>query len=155
MGKPTLFTKEKNMNKLIISGNVGKDPEILETRNGGKLAKFSVATSERWKNKEGEQQEETVWHNVVVFNKGLVSLCEMYVTKGMRLIVEGKQVNRKYEDKEGNARYASELQIPNFGGNIELPPKGAASTETLNKLQLKSVAELITSDPIDSKDVPW
>ena len=112
------------MNKILLSGNVGGDPEIMTDRNGNSFAKFGLATSKTWKNKEGERQTSTVWHNVVVYNKPLVTLCESYVRKGMRLLVEGEQVNRSYEDKEGNKRYVSEVQLPQFNGSIERPPKG-------------------------------
>lgn len=108
-------------NKAILVGNLGKDPEIRVMNNGTKIAKFSLATSERWKDKQsGEKKEKTHWHNVVVFNEGLIGIIERYVKKGSKLYVEGSIETRKWQDQSGADRYATEIVLKAFGGIIEL-----------------------------------
>jgi single-strand DNA-binding protein len=101
------------INKVILVGNVGKDPEVRSSASGTQFANFSLATSESWKDKEtGEKQERTEWHNIVVIQsreRGLVDIVQQYVKKGMKLYVEGKIQTRKWEDKEGNTRYSTEI----------------------------------------------
>jgi len=89
-----------SINKVILIGNVGKDPEIRTFGNGGKVANFSIATSESWKDKRtGERKEKTDWHNISVFNDGLVGVIERYVKKGDKLYIEGKLQTRKWQDR--------------------------------------------------------
>ncbi len=101
------------INKVILVGNVGKDPEVRSSASGTQFANFSLATSESWKDKEtGEKQERTEWHNIVVIQsreRGLVDIVQQYVKKGMKLYIEGKIQTRKWEDKEGNTRYSTEI----------------------------------------------
>lgn len=102
------------MNKLFLIGRVGKDPEIIQFENGNKIAKFSLATTERWKSKDGEKQERTDWHNIKIGQKGLVDLAEKYITKGMKLAIEGSVTYRDWEDKEGNKRTQTEINCHSF-----------------------------------------
>lgn len=101
-----------SVNKVILIGNVGKDPEIRSFSNGGEMASFSVATSERWKDKHtGERKEKTEWHNVVVMRDSLVQVVKQHVSKGDKLYVEGKLQTRKWQDKSGADRYTTEIVV--------------------------------------------
>lgn len=110
-----------SVNKVILVGRVGKDPEIRATQAGKEIASFSLATSETWKEKgSGERKEKTEWHNVVVFNDGLVNVVKSYVTKGMLLYIEGALATRKWVDKEGKDRYSTEVVLQGFGGTLTM-----------------------------------
>ena len=110
-----------SLNKVQLIGNVGADPEIKNLNNGGSLANIRLATSESWRDKRsGERKEKTEWHTVVVFNEHLVELVDKYVSKGDKIYVEGQLQTRKWEDRDGNDRYSTEVVIPNFGGTITL-----------------------------------
>lgn len=102
-----------SVNKVILVGNVGKDPEVKHLENDLSFAKFPLATSERFKTKSGDRAERTEWHNVVVW-RGLAKVAEDYVKKGTQLYVEGRIQNRKYQDKDGNDRYITEIVADNF-----------------------------------------
>lgn len=97
-----------SVNKLILVGNVGKDPEVRHLDNGAVVAKFSLATSETYKDKNGEKQTQTEWHNIVIWRQ-LAEVVEKYVKKGQQLYLEGKSTTRSYEDKDGNKRYITEM----------------------------------------------
>jgi len=97
-------------NKVQLIGNLGNDPEIITLESGKKLAKFSLATNENYKDKDGQKQTKTDWHNVVAWNK-TVDIIEQYVSKGKEIAIEGKLSNRSYEDKEGQKRYTTEVII--------------------------------------------
>lgn len=115
-------------NKAIILGRVGKDPEIRTLQNGGKVASFSLATSERWKDKNtGEKREKTDWHNIVIWNEGLISVAERFVKKGDMLYVEGKIETRKWQDQSGQDRYSTEIVLKPFRGELTLIPTGNRS----------------------------
>jgi single-strand DNA-binding protein len=96
------------VNKVILVGNLGKDPEVRFTPNGRALAKFPVATSERWTDQDGNKQERTEWHNVVVWGKQ-AETCGQYLAKGRQVFVEGSIRTRQYDDKDGNKRYITEI----------------------------------------------
>ena len=109
------------VNKVILVGNLGKDPEIRNLQNGGRVANFSLATSETWKDKAtGERKERTEWHRVVVFNDNLVGVIERFVKKGSKLYVEGQLETRKYTDNSGQERYTTEVVLRQFRGEITL-----------------------------------
>ncbi len=97
-----------SINKAILVGNVGKDPEVRYLEGGASVASFSLATTEVYKNKNGEKVSQTEWHNIVAW-RHLADLAEKYITKGRQLYIEGKITNRSWEDKEGNKRYTSEI----------------------------------------------
>jgi single-strand DNA-binding protein len=110
-----------SVNKAIILGFCGKDPEIKSFPSGGKIATFSVATSESWRDKaSGERKEKTQWHNIVVKNEALVRLCQNSVRKGSRLMVEGSIETRKWQAQDGQDRYATEIVVGPFRGEITL-----------------------------------
>jgi single-strand DNA-binding protein len=96
------------VNKAIIIGNLGRDPEVRFTPNGRARATFSVATTERWVDQQGQKQEKTEWHNIVVWGKQ-AETCGQYLAKGRQVYVEGRITNRSYDDKDGNKRYISEI----------------------------------------------
>lgn len=113
-----------SINKMILVGNVGKQPEIKTTQHGKKIASFSIATSEKWKDKAtGEQREKTEWHNIVIFNEALAGVVECYVNKGSKLYIEGQHQTRKWSDKEGVERYSSECVLQGFNGTLVLLDK--------------------------------
>jgi single-strand DNA-binding protein len=110
-----------SINKVTLLGNVGKDPEIRTFQNGGKIATFSLATTESWKDKTtGEKKAETEWHNIVVKNEGLVGIIEKYVKKGSKLYLEGKLETRKFTTKEGAEKYTTEVVLYPYNGEIVL-----------------------------------
>lgn len=110
-----------SINKVIIVGNVGKEPEIRSMQNGDKIANFSLATSETWKDKAtGERREKTEWHRVVVFNDNLVGVIERYVNKGSKLYIEGQLQTRKWTDNQGIERYTTEVVLQRYRGELAL-----------------------------------
>ncbi len=113
------------VNKVILVGNLGKDPEIRSLNNGKEVASFSVATSESWKDQSGERQERTTWHNVVIFNEGLVKVAKNYLRKGSKVYVEGKLQTRKWTDQAGADRYTTEVVLQAFHGELVLLDKKA------------------------------
>lgn len=115
-----------SVNKAIVVGNVGGTPEVRNTQDGSKIANFSLATSEGWKDKlTGERKDKTEWHRIVVFNPNLVEVVEKYVHKGTKLYVEGQLQTRQWTDKEGKERYSTEIVLSRFRGDLTiLTPKG-------------------------------
>jgi len=106
---------------VILVGNLGRDPEIRSTQNGGRIANFSLATSESWKDRNtGERKERTEWHRVVIFNDNLVSVVERFVKKGAKLYIEGVLRTRKWTDQGGQERYTTEIVLENFRGELVL-----------------------------------
>ena len=118
-----------SINKAILIGNLGKDPEIRTTGDGREIASFSLATSESWKDKNsGEKREKTEWHNVVVFSAGLVNIIKNYVKKGSKLYLEGSLQTRKWTDKQGVDKYSTEIVLQNFNSTLQI----------LNKVEISS-----------------
>ena len=109
------------VNKVILVGNLGKDPEIRTTNDGGKIVSFSLATSESWRDKaSGERRERTEWHNVVIFNDGIGKVAEQYLRKGSKVYVEGQLSTRKWTDKEGTTKYTTEVVLQKFRGELTM-----------------------------------
>lgn len=109
------------INKVILIGRLGKDPELRKTPNGVSVVSFSIATSETWKNSNGEKQEKTQWHNIIVWEK-LADLANQYLKKGSQVYIDGKLVNSSWDDKDGNKRYKTEVKadvIQFLGGKKE------------------------------------
>src|SRR5262245_38414586 len=100
-----------SMNMVVLIGNLGKDPEIRQTNNGKSVANFTIATSETWRDRDGERQEKTEWHNCQVWIEGLVKVVEQYLSKGDKVSVVGKIQTRKWQDKDGNDRYSTEIVV--------------------------------------------
>jgi len=110
-----------SINKVTLIGNVGNDPEIRSFNNGGKVANFSLATSESWKDRNtGERKEKTEWHRIAIFQEGLVGVVERYVKKGSKLYIEGKLQTRKWTDRDGNEKYTTEVVLQGYGGNLTM-----------------------------------
>lgn len=110
-----------SVNKVILVGNLGQDPEIRSMQSGDRVASFSVATSENWKDKAtGERKEKTEWHRVAVFNQGLVSVIENYVKKGSKVYLEGQLETRKWTDQSGAERYTTEVVLRPFRGELTM-----------------------------------
>ncbi len=108
-----------SVNKVIILGNLGADPEIRTFQNGGKVANLRIATSERWRDKNtGENREKTEWHTVAIFSEGLVRVVEQYLKKGSSVYIEGKLQTRKWQDKSGNDRYSTEVVLQGFDAKL-------------------------------------
>ena len=110
-----------SVNKVILLGNLGRDPDIRSMQSGKKMASFSIATSKKWKDRNTqEQKESTSWHNIVVFNEGLVDVIEKYVKKGSKIYVEGELSTRKYQDKDGNDRYTTEVVLQGYNSTLTM-----------------------------------
>jgi single-strand DNA-binding protein len=109
------------VNKAILIGHLGRDPEMRRTQMGDPVASFSIATSESWRDKAtGERKERTEWHNVVVFNEGLAKIAEQYLKKGSRVYLEGKLRSRSYTGRDGTERKVTEIVLEKFNGELVL-----------------------------------
>lgn len=110
-----------SVNKVILIGNLGSDPEIRRTQDGRPIANLSLATAESWRDKAtGERKEKTEWHRVVVFNEGLCKIAEQYLKKGSKVYVEGQLQTRKWQDKDGKDKYSTEVVLQNFGATLTM-----------------------------------
>ncbi|OAN71747.1 single-stranded DNA-binding protein, partial [Jannaschia sp. EhC01] len=106
-----------SVNKVILVGNLGRDPEVRSFQNGGKVCNLRIATSETWKDKNtGEKRERTEWHSVAIFQEGLVRVAEQYLRKGSTVYIEGKLQTRKWQDQSGNDRYSTEVVLQGYDG---------------------------------------
>ena len=109
------------INKVIIIGNLGQDPEIRKTQDGREIANFSLATSEKWFDKSsGEKKEKTEWHKISVFSQGLVDIIKQYVKKGSKLYIEGALQTRKWKDGNGIEKYSTEIVLQNFNSTLQI-----------------------------------
>ena len=135
-----------SVNKAIIVGNLGADPEIRQTRDGRAVANLRVATNETWKDRNtGERNERTEWHRVAIFNEGLVRVVENYVQKGSKVYIEGQIRTRKWQDRDGNDRFSTEIVLQNFNSQLHIldsRPEGGGFRRDDNR----------GSDPEDSDD---
>ena len=102
-----------SVNKVILVGNLGKDPELRQTQSGTSVGNFSMATSEKYNDRDGNKVENTQWHNIVVWNK-LADICAQYLTKGKQVYIEGKLQTRSWDDRDGNKRYTTEVVASNL-----------------------------------------
>ena len=139
-----------SVNKVILVGNLGKNPEVRTLTSGDKVANFSVATSENWKDKtSGERKEKTQWHNVVVFNQGLVGVVEKYLHKGSKVYLEGQLETRKYE-KDGKDVYTTEIVLRPYRGELTLLDKPSSDTPV-------GSTSVETTPALDAMDdeIPW
>ncbi len=110
-----------SVNKVILVGNLGKEPDIRTTQNGGKIANLSIATSENWKDKAtGERKERTEWHRVSVYNENIAGVCERYLKKGAKVYIEGQLETRKWQDKDGQDKYTTEVVLRPFTGVLTM-----------------------------------
>ena len=137
-----------NLNKVILLGRLGQNPELKNLPNGTSVCNFSLATSENWKDKAGQKQEKTEWHKIVVFSK-LAEICNQYLKTGSMVFVEGKIQTRQWDDKEGNKRYSTEIlasSVNFIGGN-----KDAQGENTQNAI----IPEVVGEGNFTSNDIPF
>ncbi|WP_278921792.1 MULTISPECIES: single-stranded DNA-binding protein [Pseudophaeobacter] len=110
-----------SVNKVILIGNLGRDPEVRSFQNGGKVCNLRIATSENWKDRNtGERRERTEWHSVAIFSEGLVRVAEQYLRKGSKVYIEGQLQTRKWQDQSGNDRYSTEVVLQGFGATLTM-----------------------------------
>jgi single-strand DNA-binding protein len=110
-----------SVNKVILVGNLGKDPEIRRTQDGRPIANLRIATSESWRDKTtGERREKTEWHSVVIFNENLCKIAEQYLKKGSKVFIEGSLQTRKWQGQDGQDRYSTEVVLQGFNGNLTM-----------------------------------
>jgi single-strand DNA-binding protein len=110
-----------SVNKVILVGNLGKDPEARSMGNGGEVVSFSIATSENWNDKQsGERKEKTEWHNIVIFNEALGKIAKQYLRKGSSVYLEGQLQTRKWTDKDNNDRYTTEVVLQRYRGELTM-----------------------------------
>ena len=155
-----------SVNKVILIGNLGKDPEVRRMNSGDQIVSFSVATSETWRDKNsGERKEKTEWHNVVIFNENLGKVAEQYCKKGTKVYLEGQIQTRKWQDKDGHDRYSTEIVLQRFRGELQLLDSrnsdGASDKERVEAARLGKPdpsrgAQTVTSGPaFDDSDIPF
>ena len=159
-----------SVNKVILLGYLGQDPDVRTMQNGKKVCTFSVATSDSWKDKDtGEKKEKTEWHRVVVFNEGLVGVVENYIKKGTKVYVEGSLQTRKWTDDKGTEKYTTEIIIQGYGGRIDIVSAKGSNQELSedkdisenNDTSNKKVAPDENKDVLDDKsdlneeDIPF
>lgn len=127
-----------SVNKVIIVGNLGSDPEIKRTQDGKPVANLSIATSDSWRDKStGERKEKTEWHRVVIWNEGLCGVAEKYLQKGAKVYIEGALTTRKWQDKDGKDKYSTEVVLNGYGGVLTMLDKpgdraGAIQSDSRN-----------------------
>lgn len=110
-----------SVNKVILIGNLGRDPEVRSFQNGGKVCNLRIATSETWKDRNtGERREKTEWHSVAIFQEGLVRIAEQYLKKGSKVYIEGQLQTRKWQDQSGQDRYSTEVVLQGYGGTLTM-----------------------------------
>ncbi len=133
-----------SINKAILLGNVGGDPQIRTTQDGKKIATFSLATSEKWKDKQsGERRDKTEWHKIVVYNENLANIIEKYVSKGSKLYIEGSIQTRKWTGNDGAEKYTTEIILQGYGCKIEIVD---------NKNQSENVESQVGNEPSGIED---
>jgi single-strand DNA-binding protein len=136
-----------SLNRVMLIGNLGRDPEIRSTQDGTKIAQLSLATSEVWKDKaSGERKEKSEWHRIVIFNERLCDVAEKYLKKGSKVYVEGSLATRKWTDKDGVEKYSTEIVLSKFRGEIVmLDGKSESGTKA---------APTNAPDEVDD-EIPW
>lgn len=143
------------INKVTLVGYLGRDPEIRTFQNGGRVASFSVATSETWKDKQtGDRKEKTEWHRVAVLSDGLVSVVEKHLKKGGRVYIEGRLETRKWADKDGHEKYSTEIVLRGHGGVLQMLDGPREPVQTV------AIAEpppppLVTHDDLVPDEIPY
>lgn len=141
-----------SVNKVILLGNLGRDPEIRSMQSGKKMASFSIATSKRWKDRNTqEQKENTSWHNIVVFNEGLVDVIEKYIKKGSKIYVEGELSTRKYQDKDGNDKYTTEVVLQGYNSTLTMLDSRNTGSASIEEAPNNSSLDSKLEDTLDSQ----
>ena len=141
-----------SVNKVILLGNLGQDPDVRTMQSGKKVATMSLATSDSWKDKDtGEKKEKTEWHRIVVFNEGLIGVVENYIKKGTKLYIEGALQTRKWTDDAGTEKYTTEIVIQGYGGRIDIVSAKGNNQEHLESQDIADNNDA-SEKKIDSKD---
>ena len=141
-----------SVNKVILLGNIGKDPDVKAMQSGSKLATFSIATSKRWKDKQTQEfKDKTEWHRVVVFGDGLVDIVEKYVKKGSKIYIEGELQTRKWADQQGNDRYTTEIVLQGFNSTLTLLDSKNSSSSSSEK-SIENVPDNQAADASSESD---
>lgn len=144
-----------SVNKVILIGNLGRDPEVRATQNGSRIANMTIATSESWRDKaSGERKEKTEWHRIAVMNEPLVAIVEKYVRKGSKVYVEGALQTRQWQDKEGATRYTTEVIIGRFNGALTLLDGKQQSGEADEPAQRQPQQKQSIGADLDD-EIPW
>jgi single-strand DNA-binding protein len=141
-----------SLNKVLLIGRVGNDPEIKQMQNGKSVARLSVATSETWKDKNtGERKEKTEWHRVVIFNEGLVSVVQKYLKKGAMVYIEGQLNTNKYTDSSGQEKYSTQIVLQGYNSTLTMLGSKSSSGSTENKIDN---SQLPSDDMTDISEDP-
>ena len=151
-----------SVNKVILIGNLGQDPEIRRTQDGRPIANFSVATTDSWRDKNtGERRERTEWHRVVCFIEGLCKIIEQYVKKGSKVYIEGQLQTRKWQDQSGNDRYTTEVVLQGFNGTLTMLDSrssggggGSSSSSGSSDSSASDQPSVSSSDDVDD-EIPF
>ena len=139
-----------SVNKVILVGNLGKDPEVRHSQDGKAIVNLSLATSENWRDKQtGERKERTEWHRVVIFNENLAKIAEQYLKKGAKIYVEGQLQTRKYTDNSGVEKYSTEVVLQNYRGELTMLDGRSGGGESASS----SAGEFGQSSPMDRPKV--
>lgn len=143
-----------SVNKVILLGNLGKDPEVRNFQNGGRVCNFPIATSESWKDKNtGERQEKTNWHSIAIFSDPLVNIAEQYLKKGSKVYIEGQLETRKWQDQNGNDRFTTEVVLRPFRGEITLLDNRNDNNNNFSPIENQNPKKTSDLDEFDNKDI--
>lgn len=147
------YTMSGSINKVILVGNVGRDPEIRTTQDGKEIATFSLATTDSWRDKNtGERKDKTEWHRIVIFSDGLVNVVKNYVKKGMRLYVEGSVSTRKWMDSNNQEKFTTEIVLQGFQSSLVMLDRNTNTASGVqNAEQPKNSAATPTNQPAEEK----
>ena len=145
-----------SLNKVMLIGRLGQDPEVRNTQDGRSLCTFSIATSESWNDKNtGEKREKTEWHRVVVFNEGLVNIIQQYVKKGSNVFIEGQLQTRKWEDKDGIEKYTTEVVLQGFNSTFKMLDNRNSGSVDNNFSQDNAISDSSNFDTEIDDDIPF
>ena len=145
-----------SLNKVMLIGRLGQDPEVRSTQDGRSLCTFSIATSESWNDKNtGEKREKTEWHRIVVFNEGLVNIIQQYVKKGSNVFIEGQLQTRKWEDKDGIEKYTTEVVLQGFNSTFKILDGRNTNSIENNFDQNNSISDSGNFDADIDDDIPF
>jgi len=145
-----------SLNKVMLIGRLGQDPEVRNTQDGRSLCTFSIATSESWNDKNtGEKREKTEWHRIVVFNEGLVNIVQQYVKKGSNVFIEGQLQTRKWEDKDGIEKYTTEVVLQGFNSTFKMLDSRNSGSNDNNFSQDNAISDSSNFDTEIDDDIPF